>query len=63
MTKKYSSKKPESLTPNKKKYVQRYFDTTLYPIITPMAVDGGPPFSDAAFAYHSLPLCGQYHPV
>jgi len=37
-------KKPEKLNPEQKKYVQRFFDTTLYPIITPMAVDGGHPF-------------------
>lgn len=37
-------KKPQDLSPEQKKYVQRYFDTTLYPIITPMAVDGGHPF-------------------
>ncbi len=37
-------KKPEGLSPEQRKYVQRFFDTTLYPIITPMAVDGGHPF-------------------
>jgi len=37
-------KKSEELTLEQKKYVQRFFDTTLYPIITPMAVDGGHPF-------------------
>ena len=37
-------KKPQDLNPEQKKYVQRFFDTTLYPIITPMAVDGGHPF-------------------
>jgi len=37
-------KKPEELNPEQRKYVQRFFDTTLYPIITPMAVDGGHPF-------------------
>jgi len=37
-------KKPADLSPEQKKYVQRFFDTTLYPIITPMAVDGGHPF-------------------
>ena len=37
-------KKPGDLNPEQKKYVQRFFDTTLYPIITPMAVDGGHPF-------------------
>jgi polyphosphate kinase len=37
-------RKPEELNPEQKKFVQRFFDTTLYPIITPMAVDGGHPF-------------------
>src|SRR5271170_8042637 len=37
-------KKPDVLSVEQKKYVQRFFDTTLYPIITPMAVDGGHPF-------------------
>ena len=37
-------KKPDKLSLEQKKYVQRFFDTTLYPIITPMAVDGGHPF-------------------
>jgi len=37
-------KKPGDLNPEQKKFVQRFFDTTLYPIITPMAVDGGHPF-------------------
>jgi len=37
-------KKPDELSVDQKKYVQRFFDTTLYPIITPMAVDGGHPF-------------------
>jgi polyphosphate kinase len=37
-------KKIEELSADQKKYVQRYFDSTLYPIITPMAVDGGHPF-------------------
>ncbi len=37
-------KKPEGLSAEQKKYVQRFFDTTLYPIITPMAVDSGHPF-------------------
>jgi polyphosphate kinase len=37
-------KKPENLNAEQKKFVQRFFDTTLYPIITPMAVDGGHPF-------------------
>jgi len=37
-------KKMQELNADQKKYVQRFFDTTLYPIITPMAVDGGHPF-------------------
>ena len=37
-------KKPGDLSADQRKYVQRYFETTLYPIITPMAVDGGHPF-------------------
>lgn len=37
-------KKPDELNEAQKKFVKRYFDTTLYPIITPMAVDQGHPF-------------------
>ena len=37
-------KKTKDLSLEQKKFVQRFFDTTLYPIITPMAVDGGHPF-------------------
>ena len=37
-------RKTDALSADQKKYVQRFFDTTLYPIITPMAVDGGHPF-------------------
>jgi polyphosphate kinase len=37
-------RKPGELSPEQKKYAQRFFDTTLYPTITPMAVDGGHPF-------------------
>ncbi len=37
-------KKPADLNPDQKKFVKRFFDTTLYQIITPMAVDGGRPF-------------------
>lgn len=32
------------LNPEQKKFVKRYFDSTLFPIITPMAVDQGHPF-------------------
>lgn len=37
-------KKYEELTPQQSKYVKKYFDTTIFPIITPMAVDEGHPF-------------------
>lgn len=37
-------KKPEELSDSQAKYAKRFFDTTLFPIITPMAVDGGHPF-------------------
>ncbi|MEI7998264.1 MAG: polyphosphate kinase 1 [Candidatus Omnitrophota bacterium] len=37
-------KRIEELTEAQRKHVKRYFDTTLYPIITPMAVDQGHPF-------------------
>ena len=37
-------KNVEELSEVQKKFVKRYFDTTLYPIITPMAVDQGHPF-------------------
>ena len=37
-------KSTEELSEAQKKFVKRYFDTTLYPIITPMAVDQGHPF-------------------
>ena len=37
-------KKPGELNEEQQKYVKRFFETTLYPIITPMAVDGGHPF-------------------
>lgn len=37
-------RRTEELTEAQKKFVKRYFDTTLYPIITPMAVDQGHPF-------------------
>ncbi len=52
-------KKTADLNIEQKKYVQRFFDTTLYPIITPMAVDGGHPFPvlpsrTIAFAAHIM---------
>ncbi len=34
----------ESLTPQQEREVRKYFETTLFPIITPMAVDQGHPF-------------------
>ncbi|MDP2653057.1 MAG: polyphosphate kinase 1 [Candidatus Omnitrophota bacterium] len=34
----------EELNAEQKKFVKRFFDTTLFPIITPMAVDQGRPF-------------------
>jgi polyphosphate kinase len=34
----------EELTNDQKKFVKRYFDATVFPIITPMAVDQGHPF-------------------
>lgn len=34
----------EELTNDQKKFVKRYFDGTVFPIITPMAVDQGHPF-------------------
>lgn len=37
-------KNPQDLTESQRKFVKRYFDSTLFPIITPMAVDGGRPF-------------------
>ncbi len=36
--------KAHQLSPAQKKSVKRYFDTTLYPIITPLAVDQSHPF-------------------
>lgn len=36
----------DELNEAQKKFVKRFFDTTLYPIITPMAVDQGHPFPD-----------------
>jgi polyphosphate kinase len=43
-TNKIYLKKIDDLTEAQKKFVKRYFETTLYPIITPMAVDQGHPF-------------------
>ncbi|MDD5194643.1 MAG: polyphosphate kinase 1 [Candidatus Omnitrophica bacterium] len=37
-------KKIEDLNPLQAKFVKRYFETTLFPIMTPMAVDQGHPF-------------------
>lgn len=37
-------KTPEELNPEQKKHVRRYFDITLFPVITPMAVDQSRPF-------------------
>ena len=37
-------KKYNELNPAQKKHVKRYFDSTIFPIITPMAVDQGHPF-------------------
>ncbi len=34
----------EDLTPDQEREVRKYFETTLFPIITPMAVDQGHPF-------------------
>ncbi len=34
----------DGLTDSQKKFVKRFFESTLFPIITPMAVDGGHPF-------------------
>lgn len=47
------------LTADQQKFVKRFFDSTLYPIITPMAIDQGHPFPvlasrTLAFAVHLL---------
>ncbi|MEI6438035.1 MAG: polyphosphate kinase 1 [Candidatus Omnitrophota bacterium] len=47
------------LTADQQKFVKRFFDATLYPIITPMAIDQGHPFpvlasKTLAFAVHLL---------
>jgi polyphosphate kinase len=45
-TNKIYLRKIDELSEAQKKFVKRYFETTLYPIITPMAVDQGHPFPD-----------------
>jgi polyphosphate kinase len=55
--KKILIKKPADLDADQQKFVKRFFDTTLYPIITPMAIDQGHPFpvltsKTVAFAVH-----------
>ena len=37
-------KSPEELNKEQKKFIRHFFETTLFPIITPMAVDQGHPF-------------------
>lgn len=37
-------KRYEELTPDQQKHAKKYFETTLFPIITPIAVDQGRPF-------------------
>jgi polyphosphate kinase len=37
-------RKYQELNPEQKKFVNRYFDTSIFPIITPMAIDQGHPF-------------------
>jgi polyphosphate kinase len=37
-------RRAEELDAEQQKFVKRFFDTTLYPIITPMAIDQGHPF-------------------
>ncbi|MEW5693576.1 MAG: polyphosphate kinase 1 [Candidatus Hydrogenedentota bacterium] len=41
---KISFKKYQELNPQEKKAVNQYFESTLFPVITPMAVDRGHPF-------------------
>lgn len=55
----------DQLTDDEKQYAKRYFETTLFPIITPMAVDQGHPFpilpsKTLAFAIH-LDRQGETH--
>ncbi len=57
--KKIVIKRAGELTVNQQKFVKRFFDATLYPIITPMAIDQGHPFpmlasKTLAFAVHLL---------
>ncbi|MBF0486251.1 MAG: RNA degradosome polyphosphate kinase, partial [Candidatus Omnitrophica bacterium] len=42
--KKIVLKKMGELNTDQQKFVKRFFDSTLYPIITPMAIDQGHPF-------------------
>ncbi len=37
-------KKPEELTDDQRRFIKRYFDSTIFPIVTPLAVDEGHPF-------------------
>lgn len=43
-TEKLFIKKHEELNKNQEKYVERYFNDTIYPVVTPMAVDSSRPF-------------------
>ncbi|MBF0569272.1 MAG: polyphosphate kinase 1 [Candidatus Omnitrophica bacterium] len=57
--KKIVIKKADQLDSEQQKFVKRFFDTTLYPIITPMAIDQGHPFPVLAsrtisFAVHLM---------
>ena len=58
-TKKIIIKKAADLDPEQQKFIKRFFDTTLFPIITPMAIDQGHPFPVLAsrtisFAVHLM---------
>ncbi|MEI8011267.1 MAG: polyphosphate kinase 1 [Candidatus Omnitrophota bacterium] len=58
-------KRADELNPDQQKFVKRFFDATLYPIITPMAIDQGHPFPVLAsktisFAVH-LERKGEMH--
>lgn len=37
-------RKYNDLTPDQKRYVKKYFESTLFPVVTPIAVDQGRPF-------------------